>query len=352
MIGTLALLAATSTASASTDVRVVILPSITLDRGGGVRAVEEPVRALFDDAFRDAAEGTFLARRLEVVEREQVAAHTQAVVGDILCVTSACAHQIARRAEATSWLVAVLVRNDAGCRARATLFDLTRARVAQRLDQDVVPCTPDKVLRAAEDLGQRVADGPRRSQPVGLSLTPLSLPEVGIDDIEDLEFTVTSTTERTRQVGVTPARALALYHKHEFALRPNAQGYMMAVRGRTPISDCDLMVAAGRKATREELMSCEGNWWELAYLTAPVGAVMLVPVLGSDEPSLAIGGLAVALLLTGPLLAITRNRDAHDPTEGEHVVPLEELEDLVVRANATLRRELGLSEAEVLASKP
>lgn len=351
MIGALALLAATSTASASTDARVVILPSITLDRGGGVRAVDEPTRALFDEAFRDAAEGTFLARRLEVVERDVTDAFTREVVGDVLCVTSACAHQIARRSEATSWLVGVIVRNDAGCRARATLFDMTRARVAQRLDQDVAPCTPDRVLRAAEDLGQRIADGPRRPQPVGLSLTPLSLPEVGLEDIDDLEFTFTSTTERTKQIGVSPERAIALYHKHEFALRPNAQGYMMAVRGRTPISDCDLMVAAGRKATREELMSCSGNWWELAYLTAPVGAVMLIPVLGADEPSIALGGLAVTLLVSGPLLALAYNRDAHDPSEGEHVVPLDDLEDLVVRANATLRRELGLSEAEVIASR-
>lgn len=346
----LALLAATATASP--DLRVLVLPTITLDRSADARAVEEPLRAVFDEGFRDAAEGTYLARRMAVVDREEAADALRAVVGELPCVSSACAHQVARRVEASLWLVAVLVKTYDGCRARATSFDLRRARIEQRLDRDVVPCTPDRVLEVAEDLGQQVADGPRRAHPVALPLTPLTVPDLAIADLDDLDFVVTSTALRTELMGISPARALGTYRRNELALKPNGSGHVMVVRGRTPVSDCDLMRAAGRRPSQDQRLSCDGNWWELAYLAAPVGAVMLTPVLLSDEPSIPIGGLAVALLIGGPLLAITRNRDAIDPTGGEHLVTAAELEELVAEANAALREELGLSEAEVLAARP
>lgn len=344
MIAALAILALSSTTSV--DVRVLVLPSVTRSVGDGARAVSEAARASFDDAFRDVAEGTFAARRVAVVSPEELGEATRLLLGDTACITSACASELARRTQATAWLIAVVVGTDRGCRARATLYDLRKSQVTLRRELDVVPCTPERLVMGAEDLARQAADGPRRPERVSLSLTPLSVPDLHVATLDDVPFTYTSTVLRAQKTGLTLERATELYRKHEFALRPNARGDLVAVRGTTPITDCELMTAAGVRASQAEDRACRGNWWELAWITAPVGALMLVPTLGSDQVSAPLAVTSLLLLLGGPALALVLNEDAADPVEGEHVVDAARLEELVLRANATLRSELVLTEAE------
>lgn len=344
MIAALAILALSSTTSP--DVRVLVLPSVTRSVGDGARAVTDAARQSFDEAFRDVAEGTFAARRIAVVTPEALGEATRQLLGTTACLTSACASELARRTDATSWLIAVVVGTDRGCRARATLYDLRKSQVTLRREVDVVPCTPERLVMGAEDLARQAADGPRVPERIALALTPLSVPDLEVPSLDDVPFTYTSTALRAQRTGLTLAQAAELYRKHEFALRPNARGELVAVRGSTPVSDCDLMVAAGVRASEAESRACRGNWWELAWVGAPVGALMLVPALGGDEVSAPLTVTSLVFLLGGPALALLLNEDALDPVEGDHVVGVRRLEELVLRANATLRRELALTEAE------
>jgi hypothetical protein len=344
VIGALAILALSSTTSA--DVRVLVLPSVTRSVGEGARAVSAAARQSFDEAFRDVAEGTFAARRIAVVSPEELGEATRRLLGDTACITSACASELARRTQATSWLIAVVVGAEGGCRARATLYDLRKNQVTLRRELDVMPCTPERLVMGAEDLARQAAEGPRLPERISLSLTPLSVPDLGVATLDDVGFTYTSTALRAQKTGLTLARAAELYRRYEFALRPNARGDLVAVRGSTPITDCELMTAAGVRESEAESRACRGNWWELAWIGAPVGAVMLVPTLGSDQVSAPLAVTSLVLLLGGPALALLLNEDATDPVEGEHVVDAARLQELVLRANATLRKELVLTEAE------
>ena len=318
--------------TATTTPTILVIPTITLERGTAGHAVTDGERVAFNEAFRDAIEGTALARGYALA------------AADGPCEKPDCAHAMATRTGARSWIAAVVVRTESECRARATLYDLGRARVARQMDSTIAPCTPQRLLMGAEDLGHKIAEGPRHRPPASVALTSLSVPDLNIPALPSLVITPT----------VSPPiedveRAVSQYRKSRYALANNGEGSVIVVQGDVPVSDCDLFVIAGYRPTATQTEICEGNAWELGWLGAPFGALLLAPGIMNtaegDSPALLIGALALAM--GGPALAWWLNEDQPDAARGEHVVSLDQLENLIEAANETLRTQLKLHDAEL-----
>jgi len=314
-----ALLAITATVAPS----VLVVPgSMQGDRGA---------RDAFQEAFHDAVEATFLARRYGVITNDRA------------CETDACSNVDAARAKTRLWASASVLEYGDECFARARLRDVVSARWVQRIELPIKPCTPEKLLAAAEDLGRKIGEGPRRALLVDEALTPLSIPVLDFPEMPPVRYAQTAT----RPIDAVDLAVLK-YRRDRVVLAVH-ETLVIAVQDGAPISDCELFDRAGIRPTPDEEEICAGNAWEGAWAPAVIAGLLVIPGAANaaegDSPALLISALGVAL--GSAALAYFFDEDPPVAERGEHAVTLDVLEELVEGANSRLQQELGLSDAEL-----
>jgi hypothetical protein len=211
------------------------------------------------------------------------------------------------------------------------------------LEERIAPCSAQRLLERGEDLGRRMAEGPPAERTVSLELTPLEVPSIDIPDVPDVELVATAT----RSASLTLEKALEVYRLQSMQLHEDPAGRIYIARAGRLLDDCSMLRAASRPIPEAIESRCDGNLWELGWLTLPVGGIAVVPT-AADLDDTAVPFIAsVAFAVTGPLLALLFDEDELDPAAGEHVLPREEIEQVVADSNAELRRSIGLTEADV-----
>lgn len=327
---------------------VLIFGAVTRSDLEDGKALDETRLRAVDEAFTEAASATYEWRRWRVVSGEDArAAIRKAGFGD-RCDTLECVDATVRAVGATHWVTVVAIAIDGrDCSARAKSVEVAGQKVLADDQIDIGPCLTDNILGQIADLARKIADGPQRSQRIDLALTPLHVPSLDIADIEDVPLYRTATTART-QSGYGLDRALAVYRdKHMFAFDDGGKLYV--TRGGRVLTDCEVMKVASKPVDARLRTHCSGNLWEIAYGTVPVGGLMMfvgrdgVSGGGAGELGLFITGIAVGL--AGPALALIFDRDGADLAD--HAVPPHELHATIDEWNASLRRSLALTEAEV-----
>lgn len=334
---------------ASVTPRVLILPAVTRDKLTRGEPLDSKNLRAFSDAFRETAADLFGWRRWEIVPPEEISVLTSKLGFGAICSNSACVNALVKETGATHWLSAVVIRADArDCRARTALFDVAREVTERVAEDDIAPCVAQNILAKAEDLGRRMAEGPRLAPKIALDLTPLEVPAIDIPDIADVAQYQTSTAARSASA-FPLERALEVYRAQAMLFFEDAAGQYYVARDGRLLDDCEVLKVASLPVTAVAAEHCDGNLWELAWIAMPVGALGLIPSFvttsegGSPIPMLLSG----ALFLGGPLAALLLNVDAAEPSRGEHILRREELARIVADTNAALRRSLALSDADV-----
>jgi hypothetical protein len=333
-----ALLAASSTAAAGgARPEVAIFPTAPAPGAGLVLRVDH--RRAFSRALAAAARRRFVERRWRVVPAEA----TDLALAAVDRPAEAAARLGARR-DLTSSLRRV---DGSTCEARATLRH--RQRTLRALRAPVTPCTLDRLLVRADDLGREIARGPRfRPRPTtSLSSTPLpDLHLSAIPDIRPPELTVTTTAPRPLPLD----RALAQYRETAIRVFRDPAGRLRFARRGRLIGECGLRRAASAPLTRAQREFCEGNGWIWSLVGVPAGGLLAA----ASYPELERGhlhgfvGVSVGVIsaVTAAALALTLSELGHAPESGAYASDPEVLKRLAEQKNAQLRRELGLTAAE------
>lgn len=329
--------------------RVLVLPTLTVSKGAEAEALEDDAVQVFWAAFYAAAAARYELRRFEVVSLEELEAALQAAGQLDHCPTAACVSKLVRETGATAWVSGVLVR--AGptlCRSRVTVYDLSRQRVELAREDDIQPCSSSMLAHQGAVLGGRAAEGPRWSPPTTESLTPLEVPDLELPRLSLIDEPKASTTARSLTV-LERAAALERYRQESVRLVNDDQGRSFVVRGGMVIGDCELLSLAHRPILPRTQEACAGNWWELGWLSVPIGGLFLIPtganLIEGDNPLPFV--FAMAVTLAGPVLALALNVDAPALAAGAHVLPLDEVSEIVAELDAALLASLGLSPADV-----
>lgn len=286
--------------------RVAILPV-----GSEGDPIAGEVLKAFGDAFRGAAVEVFIWRRWELAESDdETATHT---------------------------LQVVLFGAGEGCRAKGTLFD-RRRNIAEKSRQQVIDvCGGSSLIAHAEDLGRKLAEGPREEPRVTLNLTPLDIPSIDIPNIPEVG----------EYQSATVARALEVYRSQALLVIDDGDRWFVA-RSETLLDDCEALQAAQINLTKPAIEHCDGNFWEFAWLGAPVGAIGLwVGASTNDGAPVALAGTVI--LLGSAAAALLFNRDAADVEDGDHFLTRDQMAEVAEVANERLRRELGLGERDLIA---
>jgi hypothetical protein len=331
--------------------RVLILPATTVSRPIKGRTIDNLRLAAFGEAFVETASEVFAWRRFLVVSADELRERS----GDPrLCADGACALALGRAAGASQVVSTVLLLEPSGqsCSVQTTLLHVGSAEVRRRLEDRIRPCMSDQLLGAAEDLGRRIAEGPRLELDISLSLTPLSVPSIDIPDLPDVSLHRTSTQARAKSAYDLDSALEAYKHKHMF-LFEDADGRRYVARDGKVLSDCDVFRAASLTVPPQLLEFCEGNNWELAWLALPLGAAITLAAV-NDETSARPGSATPIALAIGvvtsvlsPVLALVLNVDAANTEAGDHYATPEELETIVKGSNQQLRKDYELTEADV-----
>jgi hypothetical protein len=324
---------------------LLILPAITLEQVKGAEALDGASVDGFAESLREAAEELFLWRRWRVVDLETTRKLPAELGFGDRCTSGPCVSALVQKTDATHWLSAVILRAKGACRVRATLYNQQERRPIKVLEEDVRPCVAQNILEKGEDLGRRIAEGPRVEPQVSLRLTPLGVPSIDLPDLPDLPDRPTTTATSSYPI----ERALEVYREQAMRLVIDDQDQSYVVRGRWLLTDCEVLRVASRPIPPEVQSRCDGNLWELGWLLLPVGALGMIPGAANvaEGDSVVPLLLAVSVAVTGPVLALLLDEDALDPLEGEHALTNRELELIVGEANQELRRSLGLSEADL-----
>lgn len=329
--------------------RVLVLPTLTVNKGAEAEALEDDAVEVFWAAFYAAAAARFELRRFEVVGLEELKAALRAAGQLDRCPTAACVSRLVRETEATAWVSGVLVR--AGptlCRSRVTVYDLARQRVELAREDDIQPCSTSMLAHQGAVLGHRAAEGARWRPPATESLTPLEVPDLEVPSLSLIEEPKASTTARSL-TALERQAALDRYRQESVRLISDDAGRSFVVRGGLVIGDCELLGLAHRPILPRTQEACAGNWWELGWLSVPIGGLFLIPtgtnLIEGDNPLPFI--FAMAVTLAGPVLALALNVDAPALAAGAHVLPLTEIEEIVAELDAALLASLGLSPADV-----
>lgn len=334
----------------SSPPRVLILPTISGEVVSREPRLDDAALSAFSREMGDAAADVFAWRRWSMVSPEESETREKAEASIAPCRTLECAKAQAGSAGATHALFSRLTRTrDGNCTAFLSLYDRVKDEESRTLKEIIAPCAADNLLSSALDLGRRIAEGPRAPVAVTVSLTPLDLRPLDIPDIPDVAEYATTTSTRARK-GYPLDRALEIYrtqHMFVFEDETNPRGFYVARDGRL-LDECDARRAASAVLTSEIIESCEGNSWEWAWAGVPVG--LLVTLLSAD--SLADGGtfsfsFGLGLSVASAAIATFFNVDASPLEDGVHYSSREEIERMVAQSNATLRRSLDLTEADV-----
>lgn len=192
---------------------------------------------------------------------------------------------------------------------------------------------------------------------VTLELTPLQVEPINLPDLPPIDGVETLTATRARH-HLPLERALEIYRdKHMIVFEDDARSMeapgttrpFYVARGKRLIHECDVRRAASAPLSPTLLEFCEGNNWEWAWSAFPLG--VLFAGLGAEE--LATEGVTLtfafgtAVALSSAMIAILFNRDAVDVEDGRFASTREDIEAIVARSNAGLRKVLDLTEAEV-----
>jgi hypothetical protein len=329
--------------------RVLLLPTLTVNKGAEAEALEEDGVQVFWGAFYAAATARFELRRFEVVSLDELKAALKAAGQLDRCPTAACVSRLVRETGATAWVSGVLVR--AGptlCRSRVTVYDLERQRVELAREDDIQPCSSSELAHQGAVLGHRAAEGARWRPQATLSLTPLAVPSLEIPRLTIIDAPKTSTPSRS-MTALERQAALERYRQESVRLISDNEGRSFLVHQGTVVGDCELLALAHRPIPPATQVACSGNWWELGWLSVPIGGLFLIPtgtnLIEGDNPLPFV--FAMAVTLAGPVLALALNIDAPALATGVHVLPLEEIEEIIAELDTALLASLGLSPADV-----
>lgn len=300
----------------------------------------------FSEELAEVARAEFGRRRWQVVEPNRTP-------GKADCATAECYSRLALSAGASHWLASKFVMtSESRCAARVIIYDMRAEKILRRRDVRINPCTADRLLQAAHQLGVDTSEGARAAPPITVDLTPRSIIDLDIPDIPDFSRTQTetSTTDKRR---VSLPLALENYRRKHMVLIfvEGTYDQVIIVRDGKAISECDALRAASQEVSAAQREWCDGNYWEWAWLGVGGGALVSYASARSMTEG-EFGGvffysLGIATVIASGITAIVKNENAKDPHEGRHQMRTEQIMELVARSNAALRKEYGLSESEV-----
>ncbi|MEQ9501964.1 MAG: hypothetical protein RIT81_34140 [Deltaproteobacteria bacterium] len=350
---------ATSSSSTTGAIRryvgpaVAIFPSYTPELVRGLLPISEARRRAFGAELGVAASEVLDWRRWFVIPDADLAEAIAEGTINGECQDDLCFAEIGVRAGATHALISSLVAPRPNtCRVNVTLYDLLGAEVISEVERAVAPCSDDNLLSTASDIGRTIVDGPRAPVRVTLNLTPRTLPTVDIPDVPDVPRYIVDTSSRTDRV-FELERALQIYEEQHMYVFDSDDGETFYIaRGGRLLSECDARRVASAPRTPEITEFCDGNDWEWAWLGVPFGGVVMLGSYGNflDGGFVGVIGMGIGgiLTVTSAALAIALNVDKKDPRDGTYYSSRKQIEAIVKDSNAGLRKQLDLTEAEVL----
>ncbi len=350
---------ATSSTSTTSALRryvgpaVALFPSYTPELVRGMLPISEARRAAFGAELGRAAEEVLDWRRWFVVPSAELAEAIADGTANGECQDDLCFAEIGVRAGATHAVVSSLVAPRPNtCRATVVLYDLLKAEIASEVDRMIEPCNDDNLLSAAADIGRTIVDGPRAPVRVTLNLTPRDIPVVDIPDVSDVPRYHVDTSSRTDRV-FELERALEIYEEqHMFVFDSDDGDTYYITRGGRLLSECDVRRVASAPRPPHIAEFCDGNDWEWAWLGVPFGGIVMLGSYGDflDGGFVGVIGMGFGGIMTiaSAAVAIALNVDKKDPRDGEYYSTRAEIEAIVKESNANLRKQLDLTEAEVL----
>lgn len=343
--------ASTWTSSTARAPEVAFLPTEEAERRGS--PIDPRLRRAFGQRLRTAA-GRRLVERGFVVIRHETTLRALSSLGGRPCPPAGCGRLAAERLGATHFVRSLLRRLEGDvCLAQVDLHIAPSGTSLRSLEARVDPCDLDGLLVQADGLGGRLGEGPRHQPPVGLPLTSAPLPDIHLADIPEIVFRdavrTATTPSGARQFPLD--RALEHYRSQSIQIFRDENGGVRFARNGELLGECALRRAVSAPISPETDEFCEGNGWAWAFLGIPAGGLLVwasAPQL--DQGQLAgFVGVALGLItaVTSGALAATRMRFGHADASGEYRSSFAELERLARSSNRSLRRELGLTEAEV-----
>lgn len=317
--------------------RLLLLPPVTrLDPG---RAALPPDRlAAFGETFAESLADTYTFRRWDVVGSAEVRDTIAGLGFGEACRNLACLDAVVARTGASHWMSVVVVDlGPAGCAVRVKRYDVLAGRLELDREAAIETCDADRLAVAGAELGRSLADGPRRSPPIALELTPRSIPDLAIPDIPDLADVRTATAG---------PRAIDDPRWEARRLVPVViEGRLLITRGGAPLGDCEVLRAAELPVDDALDAHCHGNLWEAAWTALPIGLLTMIGTtagtVDGDGAATAVFGLGAVAAVVGPVLALVLDRDAAPPDE--HALDEASLRRAVERANEQLATRLGLA---------
>ncbi len=361
---------------ASTSLLLIALSSAaatgssTISKSGGPKVVfftiESPATAVgvpvlppatisaFAEEFSESGQRNLRFRGFSIVsEAESGRALVKAQEG--ACSGSQCTLTTARSFGATYYVTVKLSRPSASqCIAEAYFVALKSGYSSRDISKDVSPCTGDRLLSTAQDLGLELTHGPAIGPEVTVSLTPRTVPNIAIASIPDISRHYVETSTKGRRGGIALSRALQIYQDRYVTQFHDSEGQFRMAQRRRLIGECALRRIAAEPLGEEILEFCEGNSWIWASLGVPAGVLVAwasYPELEQDSMAGFLGFTLGALgAVTSGVLALTYTKFSHSPEEAKYYSPPRELSKMVFKANRQLRKDLGLSEADVIAS--
>lgn len=332
---------------------VAIFPSYSPELVRGLLPIAEARRAAFGAELGSAAGEVLDWRRWFVVPDKELAEAIADGTVNGECQDDVCFAEIGVRAGATHALISSIVAPRPNtCRASVALYDLLKAEVAAEVDRIIEPCNDDNLLSVAADIGRTIVDGPRAPVRVTLNLTPRDIPVVDIPDVADVPRYHVDTSSRTDRV-FELERALEIYEEqHMFVFDSEDGETFFITRGKRILSECDVRRVASAPRPPEIAEFCDGNDWEWAWLGVPFGGVVMLGSWGDFLDGGFVGvigmGFGGIMAIASMATAIALNVDKKDPRDGEYYSSRAEIEAIVKASNANLRKQLDLTEAEVL----
>lgn len=340
-------------ASAEPRPRVLILPATTAAEAG-VEALDQGWLGIFSDAFYAAASLEAERSGWEVVGPEALAQVMKKLGSGGRCPTSSCVTQALKLTQATHWISESIVRvSPKRCRTLITRYDFVRQRIEDRVGEDIVPCNSAWLERVGSALGLRAGHGDRARAEEALGLTGRQLPDLDAHPLPELPAPDAETSSATLSA-IERRSALEKYRSEAIFLAATEDHRLFVLRGGASIDDCRLLELDGRPVSPELRLSCQGNWWELAWIGVPVGGLFLVPTTsnliegGSPMPFV----LAALVTIISPIVALSLNEDAIPVDSGRHALPYGEILAIADEHNAALLRRLGLVAADVKSLGP
>ena len=307
-------------------------------------------------ALQETAAPGFLARRWTVVPTNKI---REAIndFGQARCLDARCYNEVTHTLNGSHWIAVRLTEtSDQRCQVTVVLEDVQKKERLLRAERSVRPCQTDNLVLATREIGYQISEGPKATSQAAMKFTEADPGLIDIMNVPDVEMLSTTTSAAPRK-GPPLEESLAAYKKtHAYVFRQTVDGEarIFVARDGGLVGECDLRKVAGDPIPDHVETYCKGNYWELAWLGAPIGVLISIATFqgvrtgrASNVLGFTFGGVAAA---ASALVALILNKDGANPARGEYYTYPAGLESMVARGNQRIRAQLNLTAAQVEAA--